>query len=184
MYYCVQLTPLICFPMQAYSTVGTPDYIAPEVFIQTGYSKNCDWWSLGVIMYEMLIGKNKLLVSGFLFTAELINYLEWEHMQSTLNKIVHSPFHVGFLLIMQPSPPPLLPPTLLSPLSLLSSPPSLPSFLPFLPSLPPSLSPSLPTLSLSAFLPPSLPPSLSGFLPSFQFFLSYFLLSIYITIIF
>merc|ERR1712241_290377 len=40
----------------AYSTVGTPDYIAPEVFLQTGYNASCDLWSLGVIMFEMRIG--------------------------------------------------------------------------------------------------------------------------------
>ena len=40
----------------ANSTVGTPDYIAPEVFGQGGYNENVDWWSVGVILFEMLVG--------------------------------------------------------------------------------------------------------------------------------
>ncbi|CAK7566434.1 MAG: Serine/threonine-protein kinase [Sporothrix epigloea] len=42
--------------LMAYSTVGTPDYIAPEIFTGHGYTFDCDWWSLGTIMFECLVG--------------------------------------------------------------------------------------------------------------------------------
>ena len=40
----------------AYSAVGTPDYIAPEMLTRKGYDETVDWWSVGIMLYEMLIG--------------------------------------------------------------------------------------------------------------------------------
>ena len=65
----------------AFSTVGTPDYIAPEVLLKRGYGLECDWWSLGAIMYEMLVGYPP-------FYSE-------EPMQ-TCRKIVHWRQHLRF----------------------------------------------------------------------------------------
>uniref|UniRef100_W5K3S5 Protein kinase C n=1 Tax=Astyanax mexicanus TaxID=7994 RepID=W5K3S5_ASTMX len=37
---------------------GTPDYIAPEILLGQQYSFSVDWWSFGVLVYEMLIGQS------------------------------------------------------------------------------------------------------------------------------
>ncbi|KAL3343471.1 hypothetical protein AABB24_027151 [Solanum stoloniferum] len=38
------------------SAVGTPDYLAPEILLGTGHGFTADWWSVGVILFELIVG--------------------------------------------------------------------------------------------------------------------------------
>ncbi|GJS62980.1 probable serine/threonine protein kinase IRE [Tanacetum coccineum] len=41
---------------QKLSVVGTPDYLAPEILLGMGHGATADWWSVGVILFELLVG--------------------------------------------------------------------------------------------------------------------------------
>mmetsp|Transcript_120594 Transcript_120594/g.352244 ORF Transcript_120594/g.352244 Transcript_120594/m.352244 type:complete len:173 (-) Transcript_120594:290-808(-) len=43
---------------QTFTVCGTPNYMAPEVLAGTGHARAVDWWSLGVVAFELMAGRS------------------------------------------------------------------------------------------------------------------------------
>ncbi|TDH06568.1 hypothetical protein EPR50_G00114860 [Perca flavescens] len=79
----------------AHSLVGTPNYIAPEVLLRKGYTQLCDWWSVGVILFEMLVGQPPFLAPTP--TETQIKVINWESTLQVPAQVKLSPEAVDII---------------------------------------------------------------------------------------
>jgi len=49
---------------KTYTTCGTPDYFAPEMIASTGHTQSVDWWTLGVLTFELMSGHSPFEAAG------------------------------------------------------------------------------------------------------------------------
>eukprot|EP00467_Chlorarachnion_reptans_P006414 CAMPEP_0114525468 /NCGR_PEP_ID=MMETSP0109-20121206/22442_1 /TAXON_ID=29199 /ORGANISM="Chlorarachnion reptans, Strain CCCM449" /LENGTH=277 /DNA_ID=CAMNT_0001707055 /DNA_START=63 /DNA_END=896 /DNA_ORIENTATION=- len=68
------------------SCVGTPDYVAPEV-VKRVYGRECDWWSVGVILFECIVGYPPFMADSLQETIhKILKYKKYLKIPDTVGR--------------------------------------------------------------------------------------------------
>lgn len=90
---------------RTWTLCGTPEYLAPEVILSKGYGRSVDWWSFGVLLYEMAAGHPPFYAKDQMQIYEKIvagRYRFPPHFSTDLKDIIRNLLQVWYLFSEYP----------------------------------------------------------------------------------
>ena len=73
--------------------IGTPEILAPELFLEHGYGYSVDWWGLGALFSEMLLGDAAIISQVHIYIYTYVNMYICTYIHTHLTGTV---FRGGF----------------------------------------------------------------------------------------